>query len=407
MSETRSGKEDRIMSNQSIVNQGQQYVMNTYSRFPIALVRGSGSYVWDADGKQYLDFLGGIAVCILGHCDPGMQTALNEQASRLWHVSNLYWIQPQVELAEKLTRLSGLDRAFFCNSGAEANEAALKLARKYHYRRGQSQRHQFIVFNHSFHGRTLATVTATGQKKYQEGFAPLPAGFVYADFNDLESVRRLINDETAAILLEPVQGEGGINPGQPEFLTAIRSVCDQEDILLIFDEVQCGMGRTGAFLACQSYGVTPDIVTIAKGLGGGFPMGAMLASDRAASGFAPGDHASTFGGNPLATAVANYVVDVVSSPSFLENVESMGAYLRQGLNKIEDKRIMEVRGKGLMLGVEFDREIRDLVEICMKLGLLLIGAGPQVLRFVPPLNITAAEIDQALAILQAALKEWQ
>ena len=395
------------MSNQSIVKQGQQYVMNTYSRFPIALVRGAGSYVWDADGKQYLDFLGGIAVCILGHCDPGMQTVLTEQAARLWHVSNLYWIQPQAELAEKLTRLSGLGKAFFCNSGAEANEAALKLARKYHYRRGQSQRHQFIVFNDSFHGRTLATVTATGQKKYQEGFAPLPAGFEYADYNDLESVRCLINDQTAAILLEPVQGEGGIHPGQPEFLTAIRNLCDHEDILLIFDEVQCGMGRTGAFLAYQSYGVTPDIVTIAKGLGGGFPMGAMLASDKAAAGFAPGDHASTFGGNPLATAVANYVVDVVSSSPFLENVASMGAYLRQGLNKIDDKRIMEVRGSGLMLGVEFDREIRDLVEICMNMGLLLLGAGPQVLRFVPPLNITAAEIDQALAILRGALKEWQ
>ena len=395
------------MSNQSILNQGQQYVMNTYSRFPIALVRGAGSYVWDADGKQYLDFLGGIAVCILGHCDPGMHTALKEQAARLWHVSNLYWIQPQVELAEKLTRLSGLGKAFFCNSGAEANEAALKLARKYHYRRGQSGRHQFIAFNDSFHGRTLATVTATGQKKYQEGFAPLPAGFVYADYNDLESVRRLINDQTAAILLEPVQGEGGIHPGRPEFLTAIRNLCDQEDILLIFDEVQCGMGRTGAFLSYQSHGVTPDIVTIAKGLGGGFPIGAMLASDKAASGFAPGDHASTFGGNPLATAVANYVVDVVSSSPFLENVGSMGAYLRQGLNKIDDKRILEVRGSGLMLGVEFDREIRDLVEICMDRGLLLIGAGSQVLRFVPPLNITDAEIDQALAILQAALKGWQ
>lgn len=395
------------MTNQSILNKGQQYVMNTYSRFPIALVRGSGSYVWDADGNEYLDFLGGIAVCVLGHCDPGLQAALNQQTAQLWHVSNLYWIQPQVELAEKLVKLSGLGKAFFCNSGAEANEAALKLARKYHYRQDQPQRNQFIVFNDSFHGRTLATVTATGQKKYQEGFAPLPAGFVYADYNSLESVRRLINEETAAIMLEPVQGEGGIHPARSEFLTEIRQMCDREGILLIFDEVQSGIGRCGTFFAYQSYAIKPDIVTLAKGLGGGFPIGAMLASDQAADGFAPGDHASTFGGTPLATAVANYVTETVSSPQFLEEAQSRGAYLRQRLNSLTDTRIIEVRGMGLMLGIEFDREVRDLVEICMNLGLLLIGAGPQVLRFVPPLNITTAEIDQALAILQAALKEWQ
>lgn len=395
------------MSNQSIVEQGQQFVMNTYSRFPVALVRGAGSYVWDADGKQYLDFLGGIAVCVLGHCEAGLQAALNKQASQLWHVSNLYWIQPQVELAEKLVRLSGLGKAFFCNSGAEANEAALKLARKYHYRLGQSHRHQFIVFNDSFHGRTLATVTATGQKKYQEGFAPLPEGFVYADYNDLDSVRRLINANTAAIMMEPVQGEGGIHPAQKKFMAAIRAICDEEDILLIFDEVQSGMGRTGTFFAYQSYGITPDIVTLAKGLGGGFPMGAMLASDRAATGFAPGDHASTFGGTPLATAVANYVVDTISADQFMVNVQEMGAYLCQGLNKLEDSRIIDVRGQGLMLGIEFDREIKDLVAICMRMGLLLIGAGGKVLRFVPPLNINREEIDQALAIVKAALQEWQ
>ncbi len=395
------------MSNQSIMEQGQQFIMNTYSRFPIALMRGSGSYVWDADGKQYLDFLGGIAVCVLGHCDAGLQAALNKQAAQLWHVSNLYWTQPQVDLAEKLVKLSGLGKAFFCNSGAEANEAALKLARKYHYRLGHSHRHQFIVFNDSFHGRTLATVTATGQKKYQEGFAPLPEGFVYADYNDLDSVRRLISPKTAAIMMEPVQGEGGIHPAQPEFLAAIRAICDEQDILLIFDEVQSGMGRTGTFFAYQSYGVIPDIVTLAKGLGGGFPMGAMLASDRAASGFAPGDHASTFGGTPLAAAVANYVVDTISAGEFMVNIQQMGAYLRQGLNKVEDSRIIEVRGKGLMLGIEFNREIKDLVAICMQMGLLLIGAGGKVLRFVPPLNINREEVDQALAIVTAALSEWR
>lgn len=395
------------MSNQTIMEQGQQFVMNTYSRFPIALVRGAGSRAWDADGQEYLDFLGGIAVCVLGHCDAGLQAALNKQAAQLWHVSNLYWIQPQVELAEKLVKLSGLGKAFFCNSGAEANEAALKLARKYHYRLGQPQRHQFIVFNDSFHGRTLATVTATGQKKYQEGFAPLPEGFFYADYNDLESVRQLISPQTAAIMMEPVQGEGGINPAEPQFLAGIRDICDQEGILLIFDEVQSGMGRTGTFFAYQSYGITPDIVTLAKGLGGGFPMGAMLASDKAATGFAPGDHASTFGGTPLATAVANYVVDTISADQFQANVQELGAYLLKKLNKLEDSRIIDVRGKGLMLGIEFDRDIKDLVAICMRRGLLLIGAGAKVLRFVPPLNITGQEIEQAVAILSAALQEWE
>lgn len=380
--------------------------MNTYSRYPIAPVKGQGCLVWDADGKEYLDFVGGIAVCVLGHCDPGLQAALEKQAALLWHVSNLYWIEPQVELAEKLVTISGMGKAFFCNSGAEANEAAIKLARKYFYRRGEP-RYEIIVFNHSFHGRTLATVTATGQKKYQEGFAPLPVGFVYADYNDLESVQQLINDKTAAIMLEPVQGEGGIHLAQAQFLTAIRNICDQQGILLIFDEVQCGMGRTGAFFAYQNYGINPDIVTLAKGLGGGFPMGAMLATDRAASGFAPGDHASTFGGTPIATAVANYVVDTIGAAQFLENVNETGIYLCESLNKLQDNRIIEIRGMGLMQGIEFNREIKDLVQICMQHGLLVIGAGANVLRFVPPLNITKGDIDRAVVILTAALQEWQ
>ena len=395
------------MDNYEIMRKGQEYVMNTYGRFPITPVRGKGSYVWDADGKKYLDFLGGIAVCVLGHCDEGLQAALREQAAQLWHVSNLYWIKPQVELAEKLVKLSGLGKAFFCNSGAEANEAAIKLARKYFYRQDQAEKHQIVVFKDSFHGRTLATVAATGQPKYQEGFAPLPKGFVYADFNNLDSVEQLISSKTAAIMLEPIQGEGGIHPARPEFLQGLRRLCDQHDLLLIFDEVQCGIARAGTFLAYQSYGVIPDIVTLAKGLGGGFPIGAMLATDQAATGFAPGDHASTFGGNPLATAVANRVVDTITAPAFADHNEKMGAYLREKLNKIEDIRIIEIRGMGLMLGVEFDQEVKALVQICMDLGLLLIGAGPKVVRFVPPLNIDEAQIDQAVAIFKQALQEWK
>jgi len=395
------------VTNNEIINKGQEYVMNTYGRFPIAPVKGKGSYIWDADGKQYLDFLGGIAVCVLGHSDDALQTALQKQAAQLWHISNIYWIKPQVELAEKLVKLSGLGKAFFCNSGAEANEAAIKLVRKYFYRQGQANRNQIIVFNESFHGRTLATVTATGQPKYQEGFAPLPAGFVYADYNDISSVKKLINENTAAIMLEPIQGEGGIHPADQDFLAEIRQICDREGILLVFDEVQSGIGRTGTFFAYQSYGITPDIVTMAKGLGGGFPIGAMLATNRAATGFAPGDHASTFGGNPLAAAVGNQLVDTITNSRFIENSINMGAYLRESLNKIADNRIIETRGMGLMLGIEFNQDVKDLVLICMQKGLLLIGAGPKVLRFVPPLNINRAEVDQAVAILRAALQEWK
>jgi len=394
------------MSNNEIMTRGQEVVMNTYGRFPIALVKGKGSYVWDAGGKQYLDFVAGIAVCDLGHCPDELQQVIKEQAGLLWHVSNLYWIEPQVKLAEKLTAITGLDKAFFCNSGAEANEAAIKLVRKYFYRKKEAERNQIIVFKESFHGRTLATVTATGQTKYQEGFAPLPDGFVYAAYNDLMSVEKLISDKTAAIMLEPVQGEGGIHPADPVFLNSLRRICKREGILLVFDEVQCGVGRTGKFMAYQNYGVQPDIVTMAKGLGGGFPIGAMLASNEAAGGFAPGDHASTFGGNPLATAVADKVSELVSAPAFLENVLKMGGYLRDALEQIKDERIIGVRGKGLMLGVEFNTPVKDLVQVCMQNGLLLLGAGPNVMRFVPPLNINEKEINQAVNIFKQSLKEW-
>ncbi|MDD4801652.1 MAG: aspartate aminotransferase family protein [Syntrophomonas sp.] len=395
------------MINNEIISKGQEYIMNTYNRFPIAMVKGKGSYVWDADGKEYLDFLGGIAVCVLGHCNDALQARLKEQAADLWHISNLYWIKPQVELAEKLVKVSGLGKAFFCNSGAEANEAAIKLTRKYFYRRQEANKNEIIVFNDSFHGRTLATVTATGQRKYQEGFDPLPQGFVYANYNDIASVKKLITKNTAAVMLEAVQGEGGIHPADHKFIQELRSICDRENLLLIFDEVQCGIGRTGTFFACQAYGIRPDIVTMAKGLGGGFPIGAMLATDEAATGFAPGDHASTFGGNPLAMAVANTLVDTVTAPQFMESIKELGIYLQESLKQIVDSRIIDVRGKGLMLGVEMNTEVKELVQICLQKGLLLGAAGPKVVRFVPPLNINKPEIDQAAAIFKDALQEWQ
>jgi len=394
------------LSSQDIMDKGQEYVMNTYGRFPIAPVKGKGCYLWDANGKQYLDFVGGIAVCLLGHCPDILNQTLREQSEQLWHVSNLYWIKPQVELAEKLVQAAGMGKAFFCNSGAEANEAAIKLARKYYYRQKEGKRNTIIVFKNSFHGRTLATLTATGQPKYQEGFAPLPPGFVYAEFNQLDTVEALLDDSICAIMLEPIQGEGGIQPADLSFLRGLREICDREGILLIFDEVQCGMGRSGKLLAYQAYGVQPDIVTLAKGLGGGFPIGAMLASEKAAGGFAPGDHASTFGGNPLATALACKVVDTVASQEFLAQVEKIAEYLYEALLSISDPRITAVRGRGLMLGIEFNTEVRELVEICMEKGLLLLGAGPKVLRFVPPLVVSEMEINQAMGILKGALMEW-
>ena len=320
------------------------------------------------------------------------------------HVST-FIDKAQVELAEKLVQVAD-GQSLLCNSGAEANEAAIKLARKYYYRQKEGKRNTIIVFKNSFHGRTLATLTATGQPKYQEGFAPLPPGFVYAEFNQLDTVEALLDDSICAIMLEPIQGEGGIQPADLSFLRGLREICDREGILLIFDEVQCGMGRSGKLLAYQAYGVQPDIVTLAKGLGGGFPIGAMLASEKAAGGFAPGDHASTFGGNPLATALACKVVDTVASQEFLAQVEKIAEYLYEALLSISDPRITAVRGRGLMLGIEFNTEVRELVEICMEKGLLLLGAGPKVLRFVPPLVVSEMEINQAMGILKGALMEW-
>jgi predicted acetylornithine/succinylornithine family transaminase len=394
------------MNNTELAATGSEYVMNTYARYPLALVRGKGSKIWDADGKEYLDFIGGIAVCVLGHSDQRLNKALQEQSEKLWHCSNLFWIEPQIELAKKLVQNSGLSKAFFCNSGAEANEAAIKMARKYFYRLGDKKRHSIIAFKNSFHGRTMAALTATGQPKYHEGFAPLLPGFAYADFNDLNSVKALLNDETAAVMVEPIQGEGGVTPADIEFLQGLRQICDQKGLLLVFDEVQCGIGRSGQFFAFQKYGVKPDIVTLAKGIAGGFPMGVMLAGELPVTGFEPGDHASTFGGNPLGTAVGNAVFDIVGQEDFLQQVRDKGKYLQNRLQALEDKRITELRGLGLMLGLEMNANHTRLLEICRRKGLLLIGAGPKVVRWVPALNISETELSQAVEIFAEALDEW-
>ncbi|MGI9952597.1 acetylornithine transaminase [Moorellaceae bacterium AZ2] len=395
------------MTNAEIMALGQQYVMHTYARYPIALVRGEGLKVWDADGREYLDFVGGLAVNSLGHCHPKVVAAIREQAGKLLHCSNLYWIQPQVELARLLVENSDLDKVFFCNSGAEANEAAIKLARKYAKLHKGEDCYEIITMRRSFHGRTLATLTATGQEKFQRGFEPLPAGFRYVPFNDLEALQEAVNSQTCAIMLEPVQGEGGVYPAEPDYLQAVGELCHKEGILLIFDEVQCGLGRTGYLFAYQYYGVQPDIMTLAKALAGGVPIGAMLAKEEVASAFAPGDHASTFGGNPLAAAAGVAALRALLEEGLVENARQQGEYLREQLQSLaaEFPQIVEVRGRGLLVGMEIDGPADEIARVCLERGLLVNSSHGRVLRFLPPLTVKQEEIDAALAILKGAMKD--
>ncbi|AKX95140.1 acetylornithine aminotransferase [Moorella thermoacetica] len=395
------------MDNAAIVSRGEKYVMRTYGRYPMALVRGEGARVWDADGKEYLDFVSGLAVNSLGHCHPRVVEAIREQAGRLIHCSNLYWIEPQVELARLLVENSALDKVFFCNSGAEANEAAIKLARKYAKEHRGPESYEIITMRRSFHGRTLATLTATGQEKFHHGFAPLPPGFRYAPFNDLSSLRAAVGPRTCAVMLEPVQGEGGVYAANKDYLQAVRALCDDEGLLLIFDEVQCGLGRTGYLFAYQYYEVEPDILTLAKALAGGVPIGAMLAKERAASAFAPGDHASTFGGNPLATAAGVAAFKALLQEGLVENARVLGQYFYQQLEGLvrEFPQLIEVRGRGLLLGVEIDGPAGEVVAACQERGLLINSLHGHVLRFLPPLIVTREDIDRAVTILKEALHE--
>ena len=393
------------MNNKQIIEAGDRYVMKTYGRLPLALVRGKGARVWDADGREYLDFVGGLAVNSLGHCHPAVVKAIAGQAETLMHVSNLYYIEPQVKLAQMLAGNSCADRVFFCNSGAEANEAAIKLARKYAKMNGGPGRYEIITARQSFHGRTLATITATGQTKYQQGFEPLPEGFRYVPFNDLGALREAVGPNTCAVMLEPIQGEGGVNEAEPDYLRGVKRLCSQEGLLLIFDEVQCGLGRTGKLLAYQHYGVEPDIFTLAKALGGGFPIGAMLAREDVAAAFVPGDHASTFGGNPLACAAGLAAVDQLINHGLIENAARVGAYFRGRLEDLKGRRAIAagVRGRGLMLGLELTVEGRGIVASCQEQGLLINCVNNNVLRFLPPLIISEAEVDQAVGILEEAM----
>lgn len=386
---------------------GDKYLMKTYGRLQMALVRGSGARVWDADGREYLDFVGGLAVNSLGHCHPAVARAIAGQAETLMHVSNLYYIEPQVKLAQILVENSCGDRVFFCNSGAEANEAAIKLARKYAKVNGSPDKYEIITALKSFHGRTLATITATGQAKYQQGFEPLPPGFKYVPFNDLNALKAAVGPNTCAVMLEPVQGEGGVNAADPGYLQGVRKLCSEKGLLLIFDEVQCGLGRTGKLLAHQHYGVDPDIFTLAKALGGGFPIGAAVAREEAAGAFVPGDHASTFGGNPLACAAGLAAMDQLINRGVVENASRVGEYFKGRLQDMASRYpfAREVRGLGLMLGLELAVDGREIVARCQDNGLLINCVNNNVLRFLPPLIITENDVDSAAGVLNKVMGE--
>lgn len=393
------------MDTQQVINKAEQYYMPVFSRYNIVLSHGEGPYVYDKEGKKYLDFLAGIAVNLLGHAHPKLVAAIAEQAGKLIHCSNIYYTQVQTTLITELAKVSGLDKVFIANSGAEANEGAIKLARKY----GKTlnpDRTGIISANHCFHGRTLATLTATAQPKYQAGYEPLPGDFSYVDYNDIEALRQATSEKTCAILLEPIQGEGGINMPDENYLQQVRQLCDETGALLILDEIQTGMGRTGTMFAYEQYGIVPDIVTLAKGLGGGVPIGAFIASNKVAAAFHSGDHGSTFGGNPLVCAAANAVLTEIQEAGLLANAKETGAYLLGELGKLKEKYpglITQVRGKGLMVGAQLTIEGRDIVNSCLAAGVIINCTAGNVLRFVPPLIIKPAHVDEMIHVLDAVL----
>ncbi len=390
-----------------IEQQCGKHIFGTYARFPVAFVRGAGCRLWDDTGKEYLDFLAGIAVCALGHCHPEVTRAISEAAPKLLHVSNLFYTYPQVELAAELTRLSFADKVFFSNSGAEANEAAIKLARKYSHDTFGPGRFHIISMKGSFHGRTLATLSATGQSKIHQGFEPLVEGFVHVDFNSVSAVEAAITDKTCAVMVEPVQGEGGLNFPAPGYLRDLKALCKERKLLLIFDEVQSGLGRTGSLFAYEQEGVTPDIMTLAKALANGLPMGAMLAADEFAGAFTPGSHASTFGGGPLVASAALATLRVISEPAFLGKVRETGAYFMSRLQELKERYsfIKDIRGRGLIIGLELTVPGSKFVLKCMERGAIINCTHDTVLRFVPPLIAGRSEIDEMIGILADLFKE--
>lgn len=398
------------MLTNELIESSKKYIMNTYNRFPVVFIKGRGAKLFDSDNREYLDFVAGIAVCNLGHCHPKVTVAFQKQAQRLVHVSNLYHNEPQIKLAKMLVENSFADKAFFCNSGAEANEAAIKLVRKYAKEKLKGNRYEIITMEKSFHGRTIATITATGQEKVQKGFEPLLPGFKYAPFNNIDAVKKAINKKTAAVMLEPIQGEGGVNIPDNDYLKKLRRLCNDEGILLVFDEVQTGMGRTGKLFAYEHYNIEPDIMTIAKALGNGVAIGAMLAKDSIAEAFTPGSHATTFGGNPLACSAANAALETIMEDGILfENCVRMGDYLTKGLKELKKEHsfIKDIRSKGLLVGMELTIDGKDIVMECLKDGLLINCTMDKILRFLPPLIVTKEEIDSMLEILYGVLKRMK
>ena len=385
----------------------EQYLMDTYTRQPISIVRGRGAKVYDLEGREYVDFVAGIAVNLLGHGHPDLVSAIQKQARQLIHTSNLYFTEPQVQLAKLLVEHSFAQKVFFCNSGAEANEAAIKLARKYSFDKYGANRYDIITMKNSFHGRTMATLTATGQDKVQKGFAPLMPGFSYVAFNDLTDVERAMTPKTAAVMLEPIQAEGGVYVADRGYLQGLRELCRERDVLLILDEVQTGMGRTGTLFCYEQFGMQPDIMTLAKGLGGGVPIGACLATDVVARAFSPGTHASTFGGNPLACAAGLAVLRVLLHGKILEKSRRAGESLAKGLAVLKEKHrvVKDVRGLGLLQAIELDIDGRTVVADCLARGILINCTGDHVLRFVPPLVITEPEIARLLNALTQSFSQ--
>ena len=395
------------MNSQQWIDKADKYIMKTYGRYPLVPVRGEGCRIWDADGREYLDFLAGVAVNNLGHCHPKVVAALRKQAGELIHCSNYYHIPNQIELAEFLCSHSFGDKAFFCNSGAEANEAAIKLARKFSREKFGADRYEIITAIASFHGRTMATVSATGQEKVQKFFDPLLHGFRHVPFNDAAALRQAVGPNTCAVMLEPIQGEGGVVIPSADYFRDVRRICDEQKLLLIFDEVQVGLGRTGKLFAYEHFGIAPDIMTLAKALAGGAPIGAMLAKEEISASFGPGTHGSTFGGNPLVTVAGVAAVKAILDEGILKHTEEMGNYLLGKLKLLQEKFtfITEVRGIGLMIGMELSIPAGEIVAKSLKQGLLLNVAQETVLRFLPPLVVTPAEIEEMLNILERILAE--
>lgn len=388
------------------IRRAEMHLLQNYRQQPVVVERGLGARVWDVEGRSYLDLLGGIATCALGHCHPQVVAAVKAQLDKLWHASNVFYTLPQIELAERLTAAAGLDRAFFCNSGAEANEALLKLGRRVQKDRGHPERFEVICFEGSFHGRTLATVAATGQPKYQKGFEPLPAGYLHVPYGDLEAVRRAVSPKTAAIMVEPIQGEGGVRVAPEGFLRSLRALCDETGLLLFVDEVQTGMGRTGAAFAYQHEGILPDGISLAKALGNGLPIGAMLCREELGKSLPSGSHGSTFGGNPIAAAAANAVTSIIFQPRMLEVVRRNGEHFiaaARALQLRQQAKIAAVRGRGLLIGIEVKEDPSAVVSRCREGGLLVNLAGEKTVRFAPPFIASLSELDEGLTIFESAL----